>query len=106
MRLVLAKSVGRQRHAASGLELDQLLEQVAHRLGGATLEPGEGGAAEAELHAALGVDGPHLHPPLPDGRRQAVDQGPQHGALAGPGRAGDQDVGALEAETPGREVVS
>ena len=103
---VLALPVGGQGQAAAGLEVDGLLEEVAHGLGDPALEPFEHAAAEAELHPALGVQCPHLDPAVADRRRQPVQEGPQHRSLSGPGGAGDQGVGALDPEPPRPVVVA
>ena len=103
---VLADPLGGECLGAGVHDGDEVLQQVAHRLGGGVLEPGEQSPAGPQLHPALGVDRPHLHPPRRDGRGEAVEEGPDHRALPGPGRAGDEHVGAEQAEPPQGPVLA
>ena len=105
-RDVLAHPLGGECLGAGVHDGDEVLQQVAHRLGGGVLEPGEQSPAGPQLHAALGVDRPHLHPPRRDGRGEPVEEGPDHRALPGPGGAGDEDVGAEQAEPPQGAVLA
>ncbi len=98
-------SAHRQVEAPARLEVDSFLEQVAHRLRNTAFEARECASTQTQLHAALGVQRPHLHPAVPDRRRQAIDQAPQNRTFARPGRAGDEGVGALDAESPGLGVI-
>ena len=105
-RDVLANPLGGECLGAGVHDGDEVLQQVAHRLGGGVLEPGEQPPAGPQLHAALGVDRPHLHPARRDGRGQPVQEGPDHRALPGPGRAGDEDVRAEQAKPPQGAVLA
>ena len=104
--VVLALPVGGQGHGARVLRSTASSSRSHIASGTPPSNRANTPLPEAELHAALGVDCPHLHPAVVDGRREPAQQRPQHGALAGPGSAGDQGVGAFDAEPPRPVVVA
>ena len=71
-----------------------LVEDAGHAVGIVVGEPGEQRHAGRQLHAALGIERPHLDQAGADAAGQGPDERPQHRPLARPGRPGDEHVRA------------